>query len=278
LIDVIPESKSGTIGNSKDQKGIKPEIMEKISKTRSKILQTKKTKSKEFPTNGKPSDCSSAEESPANDGQPDQIRDKYTFTPKKRSLTLNESSDDGGRTPSSETHSKKVFPSILKRKPKKKPDKYTKRSIVYDFIEEQTPKAPIPTCKPARKKYIQKINPNIGHFPSAPNKVLMRKKSPRVKHAVNRNPTPPKARKRNRDEVSSGDSRGSDSKNSPSAEGSQGDSEDGYREYGDQEAGQGVLEREMGMKRGKISSDNTSKNHIYMYPHNVKGLKINITK
>lgn len=114
LIYVIQKSKSGTSGNSKDQKGTKPEIMDKISKTRSKIPQTKKTKSKEFLTNGKTSDCSSAEQSPARDGQPDQIRDKYFLTPKKRSLTLNESSDDGGRTPISETHTKKVFPSILK--------------------------------------------------------------------------------------------------------------------------------------------------------------------
>jgi hypothetical protein len=54
----------------------------------------------------------------------------------------------------------------------------------------------------------------------------MRKKSPRVNNAVDRNPTPPKAQKRNRDEVSSGDSRGSDSNNSPSDESSQGDIED----------------------------------------------------
>jgi hypothetical protein len=106
----------------------------------------------------------------------------------------------------------------------------------------------------------------------------MKKKSQRVKHAVNRNPTPPMGRKKNRDGVSSGDSRGSDGQNSPSDEGSQGDSEDGYREYEDQEARQGPLEREKGKKRGKINSENTSKNHIYMYPHNVKGLKINITK
>jgi hypothetical protein len=115
LIDVIPESKSFTSGNSKDQKDTKPEIMEKIPKTRSNISQTKKTKSKEFLTNGKPSDCSSGKESPASDGQPDQIRDKYFLILKKRSLALNESSDDGGRTPSSDTHTKKVFPSILKR-------------------------------------------------------------------------------------------------------------------------------------------------------------------
>jgi hypothetical protein len=124
-----------------------------------------------------------------------------------------------------------------------------------------------------RKKYIQRINPNLGQIQSAPNKVLVKKKTLRPKHTVNRNPTPPKWRKKNRDLGSPGDSDESDSGGEGSEDGSPGDSEDGYREYGD--GGEG---RKNSKKRGKRNPDNTSKNHIYMYPHNVKGLKINITK
>ena len=85
-MDNIPESKSGTSGNSKDHPDTKSEIMDAKSKFRSNISHTKKTKSREFSNNRKLSNCSSSKEPPSPNRQPDQIRDKYPLSPKKKKI------------------------------------------------------------------------------------------------------------------------------------------------------------------------------------------------